>query len=60
MLIITKIRKIGAICGHTTYCIPESEKISIPNSTVRYKMACSKNENKASLFSIMNLNVRCP
>ncbi|XP_042967760.1 phosphoinositide phosphatase SAC2-like isoform X2 [Carya illinoinensis] len=46
MLLITKRRKIGAICGHTIYAIAKSEMIPIPNSTVRSKMAYSKNENR--------------
>ncbi|XP_075664566.1 phosphoinositide phosphatase SAC2-like isoform X1 [Castanea sativa] len=46
MLLITKRRKIGAICGHTIYSIAKSEIIPIPNSTVRSEMANSKNENR--------------
>ncbi|WJZ94216.1 hypothetical protein VitviT2T_013093 [Vitis vinifera] len=46
MLLITKRRKIGAICGHTIYAITKSEMIPIPNSTVRSNMAYSKNENR--------------
>ncbi|KAB1218308.1 Phosphoinositide phosphatase SAC2 [Morella rubra] len=46
LLLITKRRKIGAICGHTIYAIAKSEMILIPNSTVLPKMALSKNENR--------------
>ncbi|KAL3598565.1 hypothetical protein D5086_006483 [Populus alba] len=46
MLLITKRRKIGAICGHTVYSITKSEMIPIPNSTVQSNMANSKNENR--------------
>ncbi|KAL9405839.1 hypothetical protein Peur_002811 [Populus x canadensis] len=46
MLLITKRRKIGAICGHTIYAITKSEMIPIPNSTVRSNMTSSKNENR--------------
>uniref|UniRef100_A0A5B6YTC1 Putative phosphoinositide phosphatase SAC3-like isoform X2 n=1 Tax=Davidia involucrata TaxID=16924 RepID=A0A5B6YTC1_DAVIN len=46
MLLITKRRKIGTICGHAVYAITKSEMIPIPNSTVRSNMAYSKNENR--------------
>ncbi|KAA8540209.1 hypothetical protein F0562_024228 [Nyssa sinensis] len=46
MLLITKRRKIGRICGHAVYAITKSEMIPIPNSTVRSNMAYSKNENR--------------
>lgn len=51
MLLITKRRKIGAICGHTIYSIAKSEMIPIPNSTVRSNMANSKNENRSFVHS---------
>ncbi|XP_062008802.1 phosphoinositide phosphatase SAC2-like [Rosa rugosa] len=46
MLIITKRRKIGAICGHTIYAISKSEMIPVPNSSVRSNLAYSRNENR--------------
>ncbi|KAJ7942466.1 Phosphoinositide phosphatase [Quillaja saponaria] len=46
MLLITKRRKIGAICGHTIYAITKNEMIPIPHSTVRSKVAYSKDENR--------------
>ncbi|XP_077236470.1 phosphoinositide phosphatase SAC3-like [Tasmannia lanceolata] len=46
MLIITKRRQIGAICGHIVYAITKSEMIPLPNSTVQSNMAYSKNENR--------------
>lgn len=51
MLLITKRRKIGAICGHSIYAITKSEMIPIPNSTVRSNMAYSKNENRSFVHS---------
>jgi hypothetical protein len=57
MLLITKRRKIGAICGHTIYAITKSEMIPIPNSTVRSNMTSSKNENRS--LSILHVNVIC-
>ncbi|KAL4178813.1 hypothetical protein AMTRI_Chr13g117040 [Amborella trichopoda] len=46
MLIITKRRQIGAICGHTVYAITKSEMIAVPYSTAQNNMAYSKNENR--------------
>ncbi|QCE02346.1 phosphoinositide phosphatase SAC2-like isoform X2 [Vigna unguiculata] len=46
MLLITKRRKIGTICGHNIYAITKSEMVPIPHSTVRSKMAYSKDENR--------------
>ncbi|MCD7454646.1 hypothetical protein HAX54_025539 [Datura stramonium] len=46
MLLITKRRKIGIICGHAVYAITKSEIFPIPNSTVLSNMAYSKNENR--------------
>ncbi|KAJ8553212.1 hypothetical protein K7X08_023890 [Anisodus acutangulus] len=46
MLLITKRRKIGMICGHAVYAITKSEMFPIPNSTVLSNMAYSKNENR--------------
>ncbi|KAB2613126.1 phosphoinositide phosphatase SAC2-like [Pyrus ussuriensis x Pyrus communis] len=44
MIIITKRRKIGTICGHTIYAISKSEMIPVPNPAVRSKLANSKND----------------
>lgn len=46
MLLITKRRKIGLICGHAVYAITKSEMFPIPNSTVLSNMAYSTNENR--------------
>ncbi|KAK4790497.1 hypothetical protein SAY86_017801 [Trapa natans] len=46
MLIITKRRKIGAICGHAIYSIAKSEMIPIPHSHMRSNMVFTKNENR--------------
>ncbi|KAK9078391.1 hypothetical protein SSX86_002448 [Deinandra increscens subsp. villosa] len=46
MLLITKRRKIGVICGHAVYAITKSEILPIPNSTVQPSIAYSKNENR--------------
>lgn len=46
MLLITKRRKIGVICGHAVYAITKSEILPIPNSSVQPSVAYSKNENR--------------
>jgi hypothetical protein len=57
MLIITKRRKIGAICGHTIYAITKSEMIPVPNSSVRSKLAYSRNENRSFVHSACKCNM---
>ncbi|XVE70768.1 hypothetical protein DITRI_Ditri10aG0097600 [Diplodiscus trichospermus] len=46
MLLITKRRQIGAICGHNVYAVSKTEMIPLPNSTVNSSIADSKNENR--------------
>ncbi|CAJ2650030.1 phosphoinositide phosphatase SAC3-like isoform X2 [Trifolium pratense] len=46
MLLITKRRKIGSICGHIVYAISKTEMIPLPNSSVRSNIINSKNENR--------------
>ncbi|XP_074280812.1 phosphoinositide phosphatase SAC4-like [Silene latifolia] len=46
MLLITKRREVGAICGHTIYAISKSELILLPNSTERANMPVCRNENR--------------
>ncbi|XP_061361812.1 phosphoinositide phosphatase SAC3-like [Gastrolobium bilobum] len=46
MLLITKRRKIGAICGHTVYAVSRSEMIPLPNTSVWTNIINSKNENR--------------
>ncbi|KAK7388311.1 hypothetical protein VNO78_23125 [Psophocarpus tetragonolobus] len=45
MLLITKRRQIGAICGHTVYAVSKSEMIPLPNSSAQSNIN-SKNENR--------------
>ncbi|KAK8520359.1 hypothetical protein V6N12_004301 [Hibiscus sabdariffa] len=62
MLLITKRRQIGAICGHNVYAVSKSEMIPLPNSNVnssindkeeiRYKkLLCSVDLTKDFFFS---------
>ncbi|PKA54060.1 Phosphoinositide phosphatase SAC3 [Apostasia shenzhenica] len=46
MLLITKRRLLGAICGHNVYAVTKSAMIVVPNSAVRSNMSISKNENR--------------
>ncbi|CAN4084925.1 unnamed protein product [Withania somnifera] len=46
MLLITKRRQIGAICGHTVYAITKSEMIPLPNAATRSKMVNYRSENR--------------
>ncbi|MCL7021908.1 hypothetical protein MKW94_018581 [Papaver nudicaule] len=56
MLLITKRKQIGAICGHSVYAVTKSEMIPLPNSTVRSSMPFSNNENRyKKLLSTMDL-----
>lgn len=50
MVLITKRRKVGMICGHAVYAITKSEMFPIPNSTVLSNMD-SKNENRSFVNS---------
>ncbi|GMH23298.1 hypothetical protein Nepgr_025141 [Nepenthes gracilis] len=46
MLLITKRRQIGAICGHMVYAISKSKMIPLPNSVVQSNMSNSNSENR--------------
>ncbi|KAI3737769.1 hypothetical protein L2E82_27781 [Cichorium intybus] len=46
MLLITKRKKIGVICGHAVYAITKSEILAIPHSTIASNVDYSKNENR--------------
>ncbi|CAH2037189.1 unnamed protein product [Thlaspi arvense] len=54
MLVITKKKKVGEICGHTIYGIAESQTIVIPNPSVQTRVAVSVDERKR-LLSMMDL-----
>ncbi|KAE8654626.1 hypothetical protein F3Y22_tig00117048pilonHSYRG01160 [Hibiscus syriacus] len=46
MLLITKRKRIGAICGHNVYAVSKSEIILLPNSTVNPGISDVRNENR--------------
>ena len=56
LILVTKRRQIGCICGHAIYCIDESQMITIPHSSVQTDVATSKNElryKKEPFFSAL-------
>ncbi|GAA0148639.1 phosphatase [Lithospermum erythrorhizon] len=44
LVLVTKRRQIGSICGHPIYCIDESQIITIPHVSVQSDVAHSKTE----------------
>ncbi|GAB2268953.1 hypothetical protein Dimus_003891 [Dionaea muscipula] len=46
MLLITKRRMVGTICGHTIYAVSKSKMLPIPRSNMRSNMDIYKNENR--------------
>lgn len=48
MLIITKRKKLGEICGHTVYGVAKSKIITIPHASVLSNVAYSKDEKRFS------------
>ncbi|KAL1364013.1 hypothetical protein HN51_012173 [Arachis hypogaea] len=56
MLLITKRRQIGAICGHTVYAVSKSEMIPLRSSSVQSNMTNTKSENRyKKLLSMVDL-----
>ncbi|KAK8960533.1 Phosphoinositide phosphatase SAC1 [Platanthera guangdongensis] len=44
LILVTKRRQIGAICGHAIYSIEESQLITVPHSSIQTDVAYSKTE----------------
>ncbi|XP_042426608.1 phosphatidylinositol-3-phosphatase SAC1-like isoform X2 [Zingiber officinale] len=44
LILVTKRRQIGSICGHAIYCIDESQMITVPHSSIQSDVAHSKTE----------------
>ncbi|EPS69766.1 hypothetical protein M569_04998, partial [Genlisea aurea] len=56
MLIITRRRQVGAICGHDVYAISKSAMIPLPNSAARSIGINNRNENSyKKLLSMVDL-----
>ncbi|ONL94265.1 Phosphoinositide phosphatase SAC2 [Zea mays] len=59
MVIITRRRKIGTICGHEIYSVGKSEMIAIPSVTVWPNMAYSRDENRSFIFFNIYKHLLC-
>lgn len=44
LILVTKRRQIGSICGHAIYSIKESQLITIPHVSIQSDIAHSKTE----------------
>lgn len=44
LILVTKRRQIGSICGHAIYSIDESQIITVPHVSVQTDVAHSKTE----------------
>ncbi|XXG87112.1 hypothetical protein AAC387_Pa11g1879 [Persea americana] len=44
LILVTKRRQIGCICGHAIYAIDESQLITVPHSSIQSDVAHSKTE----------------
>lgn len=44
LVLVTKRRQIGCICGHVIYAIDESQMITVPHATIQSDAANSKTE----------------
>ncbi|KAL6989287.1 hypothetical protein U1Q18_015036, partial [Sarracenia purpurea var. burkii] len=53
MLLITKRRKTGTICGHAVNAITKSKILSISHFAVRSSVEHSKNENRILYGSML-------
>jgi hypothetical protein len=52
MVVITRRRKVGTICGHDIYSIGKSEMIAIPCPIVWPNVANSRDENRSFIYSL--------
>ncbi|KAL8138321.1 hypothetical protein V2J09_004322 [Rumex salicifolius] len=56
LILVTKRRQIGSLCGHAIYCIDESQLVTIPHTTIQSEVAHSKTELRyKKLFSSVDL-----
>ncbi|XP_076898917.1 phosphatidylinositol-3-phosphatase SAC1-like [Bidens hawaiensis] len=46
LILVTKSKQIGSICGHAVYCIEDSHMITIPHISVQSDIAHSKTEQR--------------
>jgi hypothetical protein len=57
MILVTKRRQIGTICGHAIYSIEESQLITVPHSTVQTETSNSKVELR--FLSLSHTQITC-
>ncbi|KAF3772323.1 Phosphoinositide phosphatase [Nymphaea thermarum] len=56
LILVTKRRQIGCVCGHAIYSIEESQLITVPHSSIQTDTAHSKTELRyKKLFSSVDL-----
>lgn len=46
MLLVTKRRQVGTLCGHAIFTVAESRLIAVPHPTVQTDVAVSQDENR--------------
>ncbi|KAE9446385.1 hypothetical protein C3L33_21717, partial [Rhododendron williamsianum] len=56
LILVTKRRQIGCICGHAIYSIDESQLISIPHTSIQTDIAHSKPEMRYYI-SVIRLSI---
>ncbi|KAJ4966904.1 hypothetical protein NE237_018753 [Protea cynaroides] len=44
LILVTKRRQIGCLCGHAIYCIDKSQLITVPHASIQSDVAHSKTE----------------
>ncbi|KAF6139392.1 hypothetical protein GIB67_026234 [Kingdonia uniflora] len=44
LILVTKRRQIGCVCGHAIYCIDDSQMITVPHVSIQTDVAHSKTE----------------
>ena len=54
MILVTRRRQIGTICGHAIYSIEESQLITVPHPAVQTEISYSKVELRFGLLPLCN------
>lgn len=55
LILVTKRRQIGCICGHAIYAIDESQLITVPHSSIQSDVAHSKTELRCLVSACLNI-----
>lgn len=56
LILVTKRRQIGCICGHAVYSIDETQLITIPHVSIQSDVAHSKTELRYFVHSLSHLH----